>query len=163
MGKTECKEQFIWVLNSDRYKYQKNQVAHLLNETLSFHQISKITMCINLSQAQNCISSQTNTPTNFMNTCTYQSRIDSKCLSTALSCFIQSSLPCICASKIWPCIAKVWSQLETSIENERWEPFICNSQKSTGLARTGSSRRLQTWIHKENTRSFEDHITCPLE
>lgn len=105
----------------------------------------------------------TNTPTNFMNTCTYQSRINSKCLSTALSCVIQSPLPCICASKIWPCIAEVWSQLETLIENERWEPFIFNRQKSTELARTGSSRRLQTWIHKENTRSFEDHITCPLE
>lgn len=94
---------------------------------------------------------------------TYQSRINSKCLSTALSCVIQSPLPCICASKIWPCIAEVWSQLETLTENERWEPFIFNSQKSTELARTDSSRRLQTWIHKEDTRSFEDHITCPLE
>jgi hypothetical protein len=119
-------------------------------------------MCINLSQAQNGISSQTSTTTNLMNTCTYQSRIYSKCLSTALSCLIQSPLPGICASKIWPCITEVWSQLERLTEKRQWGPFICNNQKSTGPARIV----VEDYKHestKQRQGACEDHITCPLE
>jgi hypothetical protein len=161
MVKTECKEE-IFSTKQWQVKRPENQVAHLLNETLSFHQISKITMCINLSQAQNGISSQTSTSTNLMNTCTYQSRIYSKCLSTALSCLIQSPLPGICASKIWPCITEVWSQLERLTEKRQWGPFICNNQKSTGPARIV----VQDYKHestKQRQGACEDHITCPLE
>lgn len=132
-------------------KKPENQVAHLLNKALSFHQISKITMCINLGQAQNGISSQTSTATNLMTTCAYQSRIYSKCLSTTLSCLIQSPLPCICASEIWPCITEVWSQLGRLKKTDEGHYLKQSEVKWTGK---NCSRRLQTWIHKAKTRNL---------
>jgi hypothetical protein len=43
-------EQIGNVCTNEKKTKKKGSVAHLLNETLGFHQISKITVCINLSQ-----------------------------------------------------------------------------------------------------------------
>jgi hypothetical protein len=119
--------------NTGENRVQRH-AAYLVNETLGFHQIPKITMCINLNQhkiASNCKPSK---PTNNFNmkACTYQSWVYSKCLSATLISLIQSPLPCICASKIWPSITEVWPELNvqrnTTNEDHWSQLYIIKNQ-----------------------------------
>jgi hypothetical protein len=135
-GGTQCKDQIYEGIMTGS-KAGKNVFAYLLNETLGFHQIPKITVCINLNQHKIASTRKPSKPTNnfHIKGRAYQSWVYSKCLPAALSCLIQSPLPCICTSKIWPNITEVWSELKvqrnTSDEDHWSQLHISENQEST--------------------------------